>query len=232
MSEENKIIDGQKLNEDLIGKDKEKQRDSHREHSHYSHRHSHSHKNRSFFEIITNFEKKFKNPRKRRKNMSRTRIVTYILILIAFMICLTVFQTVSKNNFNIVIPFTFVGCCAIGFIFGSNVGAVAGLLSGLLLDYIGTSGLSYSPPLFLACGFFCGHFAGWFLSYNFPSFVAYIAICGIIKEISSVIYYSLLYQDYLLVLNEILIPDYVACMLISIPIYFAVKLIYNKFRKL
>ena len=205
---------------------------------HHSHSHGHSHSSRHrrghhrYGKKGKNFFDKDINPRKRRKGMSRKRIVTYIIALTFFIVALTVLQIVSKQLIKTTVPLVFAGICAIGFIFGERSGALAGFFGGLLLDYIGTSGLSYSPPLFLICGYFCGKLVGWFLSYNFPSFMVYITISGVIKEIATFIYYSLFYDDHLLVLNRVIIPDYIACIIVAIPLYFAIKLIYKLFRKL
>lgn len=193
------------------------------------HRHGFKHK---YYRFKKNFVSKTANPRNRRGGMSKQRILTYIIALTAVMVVLTVAQTASRSIYDLVIPFTFVGVCAIGFVFGENAGAVAGILSGLLIDLIGSSGLSYTPTLFFICGFLCGRLVGWFLSYNLPSFIVYVIIGGVFKEIATFIYYSLFYSDHILVFEKVILPDYIACVIIAAPIYVIVKYVYKLFRRL
>ena len=164
--------------------------------------------------------------------MTKRRIATYVLVLAAFIIILAVLQTAGVRYFNISPQFTLAVICAIGFIFGEKAGAISGIFAGIIIDFIGFSGLSYSAPLYLFCGYMCGKLVGWFLSYNLPSYFVYVSISGIISSLFTYIYYSMFYDSYTSIITSIILPSYISLLICAVPIYFAVKWIYRICRKL
>ena len=45
---------------------------------------------------------------------------------------------------------------AIGFISGEKFGAIFGIIGGVLIAYLGKSGITLDPVLYMLCGYFCG----------------------------------------------------------------------------
>lgn len=164
--------------------------------------------------------------------MTKRRIATYVFVLAAFLIVLAVLQTAGVKYFKISPQFTLAAVCAIGFIFGEKAGAISGVFAGIVIDCLGFSGLSYSAPLYLFCGYMCGKLVGWFLSYNLPSYIVYISLSGIVSSFFTFAYYLMFYDNYFSIVKSILIPNYISLLICAVPIYYAVKWIYRKCRKL
>ena len=122
--------------------------------------------------------------------------------------------------------------CAIGFIMGEKYGAVWGIIGGVITDFLGSSGFSLSPVLFMICGYCCGALVGWFLSKNIPSFLVYAAICGAVREIFTVFYFVIFSNGFspLKVFLGTVLPEYLAYILCICPAYFAVLVIFSLFK--
>jgi LytS/YehU family sensor histidine kinase len=122
--------------------------------------------------------------------------------------------------------------CAIGFIVGDKAGALAGLFGGIAVSYLGGAGFSFTPIVYVVCGYFCGALVGWFLSKNLPSFIFYGALAGIIREIFTVIYYGLFSSEFDLwkILTKTVFPEYCAYIVCIIPAYGIVLGIFTLFK--
>jgi rod shape-determining protein MreD len=138
--------------------------------------------------------------------------------------CLSFFGSVPALTFALV--------CGVGFIFGEKAGAVCGVLSGILIDLMGSTGFSFSPIVFMLCGYCCGAFVGWFLSKNLPSFLIYAALAGVFKEIFTFVYFGLFSTDISLwkIFINVVIPEYFAYLICVLPAYGAVLGIYCLFK--
>jgi rod shape-determining protein MreD len=114
--------------------------------------------------------------------------------------------------------------CAVGFVCGERFGAIFGIVGGILIDCLGGSPMPLSPILYMLCGYMCGVAVGWFLSSNFPSFIVYSVIVGILKEIFSFVSVALLSDSFNFwnVITKLLIPELLAYILCAPPAYFAV----------
>lgn len=144
----------------------------------------------------------------------------------------TVLQTTCLNIFGIVPPITLVTICAVGFICGEKAGAISGVITGVLVDLLGGSDYSISPLLFMLCGYCCGAFVGWFLNKNLPSFLLYAAIAGIFKELYTFVYFIMFSKGFspVKVILTVVIPEYVAYLLLTVPTFFVVLGIYRLFK--
>ena len=160
------------------------------------------------------------------------RLVLYYVFLLIFVLLLSVIEVSRIKIFGASIALAFCASCAIGFIFGERSGAIFGLISGLLIDALGSTGFSLNPILFTLCGYLCGSLVGWFLSVNLPSFMLYAALAGVIREIFTVIYFGFISTEFklLYILLNIVLPDFFAFVLSTIPIYYATLGIYYLFR--
>jgi hypothetical protein len=98
---------------------------------------------------------------------------------------------------------------------------VWGIVGGLAVDMLGNTGISFSPLLYMLCGYLCGALMGWFLSRNLPSFIIFAAIAGLLKETYTVICFGLLSKSFPLIeiITKILVPEYFAYIICIFPAY-------------
>lgn len=148
----------------------------------------------------------------------------FILLFIS-----VILQTSCLSFFGKVPALCFAMVCAIGFVGGQRMGAIFGLLGGFLTDALGSTGFSFSPALYLLCGYLCGALVGWFLSENLPSFLVYATVTGVIHEIYTAVCCGLLTEDFQpwQIITKLLIPEYFAYLLCVLPAYGAVFGIYT-----
>ena len=170
--------------------------------------------------------------RERGERVSFIKIVIYSACLALLIFISAVLQTTCLSFFGKVPALTFALVCAIGFVFGEKWGGVAGILTGILTDILGGSGFSFSPIVFMLCGYCCGVFVGWFLSKNLPSFLIYAAIAGVFKEIFTLVYFGLFSASFSLwnIFLSVVIPEYFAYVLCVLPAYLAVLGIFCLFK--
>ena len=169
------------------------------------------------------------------KNSGSKKIYKILIYFVCFALLIlfsAVMQTTCLTVFGKTPAVTFAVICAIGFIMGDKAGAVAGLFAGVCVDMLGFSGLSFSPVIYMLCGYDCGAFVGWFLSRNLPSFLVYAAIMGIIKELGTAVSYGLIAEDLNIgnMITKLLIPEYFAYLIFVLPSYGAVYGIYWLFK--
>jgi uncharacterized membrane protein YeaQ/YmgE (transglycosylase-associated protein family) len=123
--------------------------------------------------------------------------------------------------------------CAIGFLCGEKIGAVAGIFAGVITDVLGGTGAYLSPILFLLCAYLCGALVGWFLSANLPSFLVYSLFIGLAGAIFTILSCGLFSKDFHLwyIFSEILVPEFFAFLLCVLPSYgivFAIRSLVNR----
>ena len=159
------------------------------------------------------------------------RIVCYMFLGIIIFLS-TILQVTCLEFFGKIPALTFALVCASGFIFGEKVGAVSGVLSGVLTDILGNTGFSFSPIVFMLCGYVCGAAVGWFLSKNLPSFLIYATLAGLFKEIFTFVYFGLFSASFSLwkIFTSVVIPEYFAYLVCVIPAYLAVLGIFSLFK--
>lgn len=170
--------------------------------------------------------------RERGEKINLYKTVIYSVCLSFLIFISAVLQTTCLTFFGKVPALTFALVCAVGFVFGERAGGIAGILTGMLTDILGSSGFSFSPIVFMLCGYCCGAFVGWFLSKNLPSFIIYAAIAGVFKEIFTFVYFGLFSASFSLwnIFTSVVIPEYFAYILCVLPAYFAVLGIFRLFK--
>lgn len=166
------------------------------------------------------------------EKMKPLKIALYTLIFGFILFVSAVFQTTFLSFFGKSPALTLALVCAIGFIVGDKAGAVAGLFGGLAVSYLGGTGFSFTPIVYVICGYFCGALVGWFLSKNLPSFILYGAIAGIIRELFTIVYYGLFSSEFDLgkILTETVFLEYLAYILCVIPAYGIILGIFTLFK--
>ena len=167
--------------------------------------------------------------KKRRKPL---KIIIYTLFFSAIIFISAIMQTTFLEFFGKSADITLAIVCAIGFIAGEKAGCISGLFSGILISYLGGSGLSFAPIIYVLCGYFCGALVGWFLSQNFPSFILYSLVAGVIKEIFTIIYFGLFSDSFDIwqIFIKITVPEFFAYSLCVIPAYGIILSIFTLFK--
>ena len=167
-----------------------------------------------------------------KEKMNIKQIVIYSACFTVLIFISAVLQVTCLSFFGSVPNLTFALVCAIGFVFGEKAGAISGVISGVFIDLIGSVEFSFSPIVFMICGYCCGAFVGWFLSKNLPSFLVYAAIAGVFKEIFTFVYFYLFSTDFsiLKIFTSVVIPEYFAYYVCVIPAYGMVFGIFSLFK--
>ena len=156
----------------------------------------------------------------------------YIVLFSFLVIASTLVQCSDISIFGIKPDITFALICAIGFVLGEGYGAIFGLCAGLLVMYLGSSGISLSPVMFTLCGYFCGALPKILLRRNFLSYTVYTAMMGGIHVIFTLLYYFLMSQSYeiWLVIAQKIIPDFLTTAVCMNLVYFLILGIYTLFK--
>ena len=167
-----------------------------------------------------------------RENKKPQRTIIYILFFSVILFFSAVFQTTCLTFFGKSADLTLAFVCAIGFICGERAGCVSGFISGILISYLGVTGISFAPIIYVVCGYFCGAAVGWFLSQNIPSFIIYSIIAGVVKEIFTVIYFGMFSSSFDLwqIFIKIIVPEFFAYLVCAIPAYGIIKGIFTLFK--
>ena len=163
---------------------------------------------------------------KKRLGFRKTAICS--LCFFALLFVAVILQSCCLSFLSAVPAIAFALVCAIGFVGGERMGAVFGIIGGILVGALGGTGVLLAPIPYLLCGYLCGALTGWFLSENLPSFLIYSLLAGGVYEVYTLISCGLFGEsfDLILIATKILIPEYFAYLLCVLPAYGAVYGIY------
>ncbi len=161
------------------------------------------------------------------------RVIIAALILGIFILIFSLIQTTSLRVFGKVPAITFALVCAIAFLFGEKAGALSGIFGGVLLDCLGSADIALTPLFFMLCGYVCGVLTKYFLSRNFPSYLVYCLIFGILREMLTVFYFGLISTqlNIMKILTEVVIFEFFAFMVLT-PVAYILPLAVKKIMKL
>lgn len=122
-----------------------------------------------------------------------------IIVLFFTGACLLAVETTVAAKIPLPIPGTGVGlpagspslgllfCMAVGFLYGEQVGGVAGLLTGWLADATDCRRVMILPLLYFLCGYLSGVIGKRKLAHNLPSFLVFAALGGGLELLFSVL---------------------------------------------
>lgn len=163
-----------------------------------------------------------------RKRLGFRRTAICFFCYLALLFAAVILQTSALSFFGTVPAASFALVCAIGFVGGEKMGAVLGIIGGILVGALGGTGVLLAPIPYLLCGYLCGALSGWFLSENLPSFLIYSLLAGGVYEVYTLISCGLFGKsfDLLRIATKILIPEYFAFLLCVLPAYGAAYGIY------
>lgn len=167
------------------------------------------------------------------KRLSFKKYLAYFGVFSVLLFLSSLLQTTCLSFFGCVPRLTLALSCAIGFLCGEKIGAIAGIFAGVITDVLGGTGAYLSPILFLLCAYLCGALVGWFLSANLPSFLVYSLFVGLAGAIFTVFSCGLFSKDFHLgdIFIKILVPEFFAFLLCVIPSYgivFAIHSLVNR----
>ena len=168
----------------------------------------------------------------KKKTLSPISHAVYIVCFSLFASVCVFLQCADISVIGVRPDITFALICAIGFVLGEAYGSIFGLCAGLLIMYLGSSGISFSPVMYTLCGYFCGVLPKFIFRRNFLSYLIYSAIMGGVHVIFTVIYYFLVSQSFeiWLVIARKIIPDFLITSVCMIPMYFLIFGIYTLFK--
>lgn len=160
------------------------------------------------------------------------QIAVYSVLFLALIFICSILQTTCLSVLGMTPALTLALVCAIGFIAGEKMGAIFGIAGGIIVDILGSTGFTFSPVIYMLCGYFCGTLVGWFLSQNLPSFLVYGAIAGVFRELFTFLYFILFSREFSLldIFVKVAIPEYLAYLICILPAYFAVLAIFSLFK--
>ncbi len=143
-----------------------------------------------------------------------------------------ILQCSGLTLFGVIPDFTFSLVCAIGFILGERYGACFGLFGGVLIMYLGSGEISFSPIMLTLCGYVCGALPTLILRRNFLSYLVYTVIMGAVHIFFTVIYLFLFSNSYDLwaVIGKRILPELILCIILMIAEYGVVFLLYKLFK--
>ncbi len=166
--------------------------------------------------------------RENMRSFGKREIIKYISLVVVLCI-LAVMQTsfVKIDDHPVGLVLLFVS--AVGMLFGERDGGVLGLIGGIIIDSLGGGVIYISPLVFALIGYLCGICVQRLLSSNFPSYLVYMLIVGIIKQAVNLLYFVMLSDNFNLMQIFIytLVPNYIAFVLFSPLVYGIAYLLYK-----
>lgn len=169
---------------------------------------------------------------RKKSEISAVSHVFYSVFFTVLLIFMAILQCSDITFFGIVPDLTFAAVCAVGFIAGERYGGIFGLVGGVLIWALGSSGISLSPILFTFCGYLCGALPRVILRRNFLSYLVFTPIMGAIHILFTLIYFIMLSESYDIwgVFGKRIIPEFFSCIIFMTTAYGAVKIIYMLFK--
>jgi hypothetical protein len=160
------------------------------------------------------------------------RVAVYSVIYLTLIFILAILQSSGICLFGNTPDMLLALVCAIGFISGAGYGAIFGLISAVIISLISGAGFTLVPITYVLCGYFCGALINKFLSPNFVSFLIFGALCGVVREIFTLIHFGLVSDEFNFtgLIKNVVIGEYFAYFLCLIPAYFTVLGIYLLFK--
>ncbi len=168
----------------------------------------------------------------RKKEIPLISHALYITFFTLLTVICAILQCSSITLFGVLPNITFGLVCAIGFVAKERYGGIFGLLGGVLIMALGSSGISLAPILFTLCGYLSGALPNVILRRNFLSYLVFTVMMGGIHIFFTLIYYIMVSQSFEIwsVIGRRMIPELFSCIVCMIPAYFAVLGIYNLFK--
>lgn len=130
---------------------------------------------------------------------------------------------------DLMLPFV----VAVGMAEGERWGAVFGIIAAFLIESLGAGGVSLLPLLYMPAGYFCPVVTKLYLTDSAPVRLIFTAVCGVGRAVMTLILLSLNVRDFslLLLMKEVVLPEYAATFLFSVPVHLAVHAALRPFHK-
>ena len=159
------------------------------------------------------------------KSRINKRLIFECIIFSLLLVIATLFQVSFFRVFGKVPAIVLCFVSAIGFLSGEKCGAVCGIVGGFFIDMLGSTGITFSPLLYMLAGYFCGYFLKFFFRKNFPSFIIYALAIGGIFELITLLYYAFETTSFNIVdiFSHTLIPEFFAY-LVCVPMAYFITL--------
>ncbi len=112
-------------------------------------------------------------------------------------------------------------------------GAVVGIAASVLIEALGTTGVTLLPILYLACGYFAPIVTTLYFTDSVPVRIMYTAAAGVGRAVMTLLYLSLTVSEFHLIrlCGDIVLPEYAATCLLAVLPHLSVWLCLHPFHK-
>ncbi len=119
---------------------------------------------------------------------------------------------------------------ALAYYEGERAACVFGMLSGFVLESVGSTGLSLLPLFYMLVGCVCALLFLKILGKNIGAYLLYVCVFMLVRSAISLIYIQFSDPDYIMSLafTEVLVPEYLASVAASPIIFFICGFIYRR----
>ncbi len=149
----------------------------------------------------------------------RRRIITFIIILVCFLLQCTVFRqlTFAGVGPNLLIIVT----ASFGFMQGQKTGLVVGFICGLFMDLFWGDGLGFNMLVYTVIGYLNGTFEQLFYDEDIQLPLVLISVSELACGLLSYVAYHLLEGDFMFgtYLMQIILPELVYTVLVTLILY-------------
>lgn len=155
---------------------------------------------------------------------NRTLVVKYVFFVGFLLLASAVLQVtvLSRYRFFGVVPdlmLCIVSC--ISYFGGRQLGAICGIVSGVLVESMGSVGIVLLPLFYLICGYLTGHYARAIIPRRFSAFTAYFGVSLLARSAVTLIYICINYQSFNIftLFVKILLPEFLITALLGCALY-------------
>ena len=157
-------------------------------------------------------------------------VICCLLIVFFAMLQTTVFARFKP--FGAVPDLMFALTVAIAFSEGEKWGGLCGIIAAVVIDALGSVGISVLPILYMAEGVLCGYLVRDFFSNTALPRIAVITLFTVFRSVVTLIMSTIMVDAPITdIIFDIVIPEYFSTVLMSAPVYLAVWLCFFKFHK-
>ena len=161
---------------------------------------------------------------------TRARAARYILSISGAILLLAVLQTTLFARARIFGAIPDLMLCAvicIAYFLGRYAGAVTGIGAGVLIEALGSVGVSILPVVYLLCGYLAGHYARAVTPKRYGAYLVYLAVALPVRAATTLTYACLSYHsiDLPKILLQTVLPELVATAICGCVLYVPLMLL-------
>ena len=167
---------------------------------------------------------------------NRSLVARYVILVGILLLVSSVLQVSVLSRYRIlgVVPdlmLCIVMC--LGYFGGRQLGAICGIVAGVLIESMGSFGIILLPLFYLFCGYLTGHYARVIIPRRFSAFTAYFGVSLLLRGAVTLLYACLNYQNINLPVLFLytLLPELLLTAALGCALYFPLMLFYGFLEK-